>query len=164
MIIRLSKKLSAKIHEPDLPVLPPDANPYLDWHAHLFTFNRAQYIMVTNSASLFSVFMHGAGVTDYGEFIDRLSDTLKDVLHGISADLIFQKIIVPGRKEVRFAKAQDKRIIGSMNDNIQFAKVVLETEEISPYDLSLRMKDYIHLSLGPVYPIEAFLSMKTGGE
>jgi hypothetical protein len=119
---------------------------------------------VTNSVSLFSVFMHGAGVTDYGEFIDRLGDMLKDVLHGISADLIFQKIIVPGMKEVRFAKAQDKRIIGSMNDNISYAKYVLGSEVIGPYGLAILMKDYIHLSLGAVYPVEAFLSMKTSGE
>jgi hypothetical protein len=164
MVIRLSKKLSTKIHEPDLPAIPPDSNPYLDWHAHLFTCNRAQYIMVTNSTSLFSVFMHGAGITDVCEFIDRLNDTLKDVLHGIGADPIFQKIIVQGMKEVRFAKAQDRRVIGSMNDNISFAKYVLGNEGASPYDLSLRMKDYIHLSLGSVYPVEAFLRMKTGGQ
>jgi hypothetical protein len=118
MIIRLSKKLSVKIKEPNLPWLPPDSNPFLDWHAHLFTCNRAQYIMATNSTSLFSVFMHGAGVTDYGEFISRLSDTLKEVLHEIGADLIFHRIIVPGLKDVRFAKSQDRRVIGSMNPKV----------------------------------------------
>jgi hypothetical protein len=51
-----------------------------------------------------------------------------------------------------------------MNDNISFAKYVLSHEAASPYDLSLRMKDYIHLSLGAVYPFEAFLKMKTGEE
>jgi hypothetical protein len=161
MIIRLSKKLSAKIKEPNLPSLPPASNPFLDWHAHLFTCNRAQYIMVTNSTSLFSVFMHGAGVTDYSDFISRLSDTLKEVLHGIGADLIFARVIAPGMREVRFAKSQDRRVIGSMNDSIFFAKDVLGSEEINPYDLSLRMKDYIHLSLEEAYPVRAFLGMKT---
>jgi two-component SAPR family response regulator len=120
--------------------------------------------MVTNSTSLFSVFMHGAGVADYAEFISRLSATLKEVLHGIGADLIFSKVIMPGMREVQFAKAQDRRVIGSMNDNISFAKFVLSNNVASPYDLSLRMKDYIHLSLRALYPVEAFLGMKTGGE
>jgi hypothetical protein len=164
MIVRLSKKLSTKIHEPDLPAILPDSHPYLDWHAHLFICNRAQYIMVTNSTSLFSVFMHGAGVTDSGKFLDRFNDTLKDVLHGIGADPIFQKIIVPGMKGVRFAKAQDKRIISSMNDNIGFAKEVLIDENPSPYDLTFRVNENIHSSTGYVRTTELFLSMKTGGE
>lgn len=163
MIIRLSQKLSKKIKVLDLPVAASHANPFLDWHAHLFTCDRAQYIMATNTASLFSVFMHGAGVTEYGEFIDRLSDTLKDVLHAINADLIFSKVIVPGMKEVRFAKAQDRRVIGSMNDNISFAKYLVRNEGCSPFDLSMRMREYIHLSLG-AYPVQAFLGMKIDGE
>lgn len=48
-----------------------------------------------------------------------------------------------------------------MNDSIFFAKDVLGSEEINPYDLSLRMKDYIHLSLEEAYPVRAFLGMKT---
>jgi hypothetical protein len=67
-------------------------------------------------------------------------------------------------KEIRFAKAQDRRVIGSMNDNISFAKFVLSNNVVSPYDLSIRMKDYIHLSLGSVYPVEAFLGMKKDGD
>jgi hypothetical protein len=120
--------------------------------------------MVTNSRSLFSVFMHGAGVTDFSEFIDRLSDTFKDVLHGIGADLIFQRIIVPGMKEVRFAKAQEKRIISSMNDNVGFAKAVLIDDNISPYELTFEVNKNIHALTGYARTTEVFLSMKTGEE
>lgn len=164
MIIRLSKKLSDKIKEPDLPAIPLHANPFLDWHAHLFTCNRAQYIMVTNCTSLFSVFMFGAGVTDHGVFISRLSDTLKEVLHGIGADLIFHRIIVPGLKDVRFAKSQDRRVIGSMNDNIYLAKWILSEEKISLYNLSVRINGNIHTLTGYAGTTEMFLRMKTGGE
>ena len=132
MICRLSKKLAQKVKKIDLPAIPPHSNPFLDWHAHLFTSNHVQYIMATNSSSLFSVFMYGAGVTNDGEFIFRLTDTLKEVLHGIDADLISYRIIVPGLKNVRFAKSQDRRVIGSMNDNLSFAKFVVGVNERRP--------------------------------
>ena len=160
MIIRPSKRLSEKLKEPALPASPLCANPFLDWHAHLFIHRRAQYIMVSNSASLFSVFMHGAGVTDFTTFYKRMNDTLKDVLHGIGADRIFQEIIAPNSRKVRLAKSQDRRVIGAMNDNIQFAKAVLDDEQISPYDLSFRINKNIHLFLKEGYPVEAFLGMK----
>ena len=202
MIIRPSKKLSKKLKEPNLPALAPAANPFLDWHARLFTHQRAQYIMVSNSASLFSVlknpaasckessipmekkhsysrsltpkqasrnalavgFMHGAGVTDFTTFCERMIDTMKDVLHDIGADLIFQKIIVPGMREIRLAKSQDRRVIGAMNDNIHFAKFVLESEGKNLNHLSSRVNKYIHLFLKEGYPVDAFLGMKAGGE
>jgi|SRR5271157_1494789 hypothetical protein len=164
MIIRLSQKLSKKIKELDLPAVAPHANPFLDWHARLFTHRRAQYIMVSNSTSLFSMFMHGAGVTDFTKFYERMNDTLKDVLHDIGADLIFEKTIVPNSRKVRLAKAQDRRVIGAMNDNIHFAKFVLEKEGKNLHHLSSRVNKYIHLFLKEGYPVEAFLGMKAGGD
>jgi Domain of unknown function (DUF6933) len=41
MIIRLSQKLAKKIKVTPTRVLSPDANPFADWSAHLFTADRA---------------------------------------------------------------------------------------------------------------------------
>jgi hypothetical protein len=59
MVFRLSQKLGKKLKEGTLPSLPPDENPYADWSAHLFTADRTQYIIVTNTKSLYSVVMFG---------------------------------------------------------------------------------------------------------
>jgi len=55
MIFRLSQKLATKLKEGSLPEVPLDENPYADWSAHLFTADRAQYIIVTNTRALYSV-------------------------------------------------------------------------------------------------------------
>lgn len=54
MIFRLSQKLAKKLKVGALPSLPPDQNPYADWSANLFTADRTQYIILTNTQSLYS--------------------------------------------------------------------------------------------------------------
>ena len=58
MILRLSQKLAKKLKEGTLTSLPLDENHYADWSAHLFTADRTQYIIVTNTQSLYSVVMY----------------------------------------------------------------------------------------------------------
>jgi uncharacterized protein DUF6933 len=45
--------LGKKIHLAPARWLPADANPFADWSAHLFTAERVQYLMLTNTASLY---------------------------------------------------------------------------------------------------------------
>jgi hypothetical protein len=162
MIIRFSKMLSEKIHTPNLPTAPTAENPYLDWHATLFRARRNQYIMVSNSKSLFSIFMHGAGITDFNHFFDRMCEMLKYVLCDIKADFIYQRIIAPNTGSICLAKAQDRRIIGSMNEQVFFAKTILYEEEISPFDLSFKVNEFILSTIKYATPKEAFWAMKTG--
>ncbi len=69
MIFRLSNKLNTKIKAGKLSELPLDDNPYTDWSCHLFTAARAQYIIMANTKSLYSVVMFGAGITSDSKFI-----------------------------------------------------------------------------------------------
>ncbi|MCA9261631.1 MAG: hypothetical protein KDA61_20580 [Planctomycetales bacterium] len=71
MILRLTQKLGAKIKAGKLTELPLDENPYADWSGRLFTAARTQYILLSNTASLYSCVMFGAGVTDDSRFIER---------------------------------------------------------------------------------------------
>ena len=49
MILRLSQKLSSKIEAGKLNVMPLDKNPDADWSSHLFTADRIQSMILTNS-------------------------------------------------------------------------------------------------------------------
>ena len=71
MIFRLSQKLNTKIKAGALRALPLDDNPFADWSAHLFVADRTQYILVSNTKSLYSTVMFGKGITDDGHFIER---------------------------------------------------------------------------------------------
>jgi hypothetical protein len=59
MIFRLSQKLNTKIKAGTLPALPLDKNPIADWSAHLFVADRTQYILLSNTKSLYSTVMFG---------------------------------------------------------------------------------------------------------
>ena len=57
MIVRLSGKLAKKIGESPTESLPQDPNPFADWSCHLFRADRVQYILITNTPSLYSMVM-----------------------------------------------------------------------------------------------------------
>jgi hypothetical protein len=59
MILRLSQKLNTKIKAGKLSEMPLDENPYADWSCHLFTADHTQYIILSNTASLYSCVMYG---------------------------------------------------------------------------------------------------------
>ncbi len=103
--------------------------------------------------------MHGAGITNFQRFFERFSDTLRDTLHDLGADLIYQRIIVPDTGSIRLAKAQDKKIIGSMNEHIFYAKDTLDMLDMNPYDLGFKVNEYILSIIKYASPKEAFLGM-----
>lgn len=75
MIFHLSQKLNAKIKAGRLVELPMDENPFADWSGHLFTIGRTQYILVSNTKSLFSTVILDKGINESSSpmIISRLS-------------------------------------------------------------------------------------------
>ena len=57
MILRLSQKLAKKLKAGKLTDMPLDDNLFADWSCHLFTADRTQYIILSNTASLYSCVM-----------------------------------------------------------------------------------------------------------
>ncbi len=53
MIFRLSQKLNAKIKAGTLKTLPLGENPFADWSAALLVADRTQYILLSNTKSLY---------------------------------------------------------------------------------------------------------------
>ena len=64
MILRLSSKLATKIKVTPKAVLPLEANLLADWSGHLFTADRTQYLVLTNTASLYSAIAYARGMTN----------------------------------------------------------------------------------------------------
>ena len=135
MIFRLSQKLSTKIKAGKLLGEPPHDNPFADWSAHLFVADRTQYILVSNTRSLYSVVMYGQGVTDDDLFIKRALDNLREGLEADGHLSVYRTFIAPSSGLVRFAKASDRAVTGSMNELIASAKALLIMDELSPFDV-----------------------------
>jgi hypothetical protein len=148
VIFRLSQKLTQKLKEDSLPAVPLDQNPYADWSAHLFTADRAQYIIVANTRSFYSVVMYGKGITDYSEFIDRALSSLREFMEADGLAFVYQRRIAPTSGSVRFAKALDRTATGSMNELVKFAKFWLEEGELSPFDIGFKLNDVLLSAIG----------------
>ena len=165
MILRLSQKLAKKLGEGNLPSLPLDENAYADWSANLFTADRAQYIIVANTKALYSVVMYGKGISDSSEFISRALSTLREFMEDDGQSFVYQRLIAPTSGNVRFAKALDRSVTGSINELVKFAKVWLEEGEISPHDVGFKLNDVLLSALACTKsdsygkPREAFKSL-----
>jgi hypothetical protein len=159
MIIRLTSTLANKIKESDLPLLPADPNPFADWAARLFTADRAQYILITNSASLYSVVIYGRGVTDDNALLHGMTDMMREVMEKDGFRLIYEKQVAPQAARVSFSKALSRSVTGSMNDLVFQAKWHLIRDELSPYDVSFRLNETPMSYLKYRHPRDAFQSM-----
>jgi hypothetical protein len=59
-------------NRPNLPLLPPHPNPFGGREARLFTADRVQYILMTDSVSVYSVVTRvGEGVTNDNDLIHK---------------------------------------------------------------------------------------------
>lgn len=139
MIIRLSQKLGQKIKVSPRESLPQHENPYADWSAHLFTAGRTQYVIVTNTVSLYSRVMYGRGMTSDSQFLDRVLGGLGEFMVDDGLEFLYRRFVAPSAQSIRFSKALNRSVTGSMNDLVQHVKFVLAEEEMSPYDISFEL-------------------------
>ena len=149
MIFRLSQKLAKKLNEGNLPAVPLDDNPYADWSAHLFMVARTQYIIVANTRALYSVVMYGKGITDYGEFISRALSALREFMEDDGQSFVYQRLIAPTTASVKFAKALDRSVTGSINELVKFATFYLESDEMSLHEVGFKLNDVLLSALAP---------------
>jgi hypothetical protein len=143
MILRLSQKLSTKIKAGTLKPMPLDDNPYADWTCHLFTADRTQYILVSNTQSLYSCVLYGKGITNDYPFVQRVLSSLREFMADDGQSFIYQKFVAPSSGTVSFAKALDRSVTGSMNDLIGHATAWLEFGDITPHDLGFGLNDIL---------------------
>lgn len=71
MIFRLTQKLCTRIKAGRLGEMPLDQKPYADWSCRLFRAERTQYVILSNTPSLYSCAMLGKGITNDSVFIER---------------------------------------------------------------------------------------------
>ncbi|MFA6293966.1 MAG: hypothetical protein WC637_19415 [Victivallales bacterium] len=158
MIFRITDKLAKKIKESPQKSLPPAESPYLDWTANLFCFNRVQYVIVSNTQSLYSIIMYAKGINDYSIFINYVLSDMGNFMVEDGNEFIFSRLIAPNAKVICFSKPEGKRVIGSMNNLIYLAESHLE-ENFSPHETACRINKAPMGLLKYVQPCEAFKTM-----
>jgi hypothetical protein len=141
----------------------------VDWSGHLFRVRRTEYILLSNTRSLYSVLMFGKGITGRGRFIDRGLESIRETLQLDGLESAFQRFIVPAWKNVAFARALNRSVTGSMNELVYTACVWLEEEECSLVEAASRLNNTLLSMLGGLTgtgygkPREAFQALSADG-
>ncbi|MEI7685083.1 MAG: hypothetical protein WCL32_08655 [Planctomycetota bacterium] len=141
MNFRLTQKLNAKIKAGPLKALPLDENRFADWSASLFVAGRVQFVLVTNTKSLYSMLMLAKGITDDGLFTDRALSDLREFVIADGQEVAFRRHVVPATSSVRFAKALNRSVTGSMNELVRIATFFLEVRGLSPMEVSTEIDE-----------------------
>jgi hypothetical protein len=152
-----------------LRALPPHENPLADWSAHLFVAGRTHYLLLSNTRSLYSTVLYGKGVTTDSHFSGRSLGGLREFLEADGQAFAYRRHIAPAAASVRFAKALDRSVTGSMNDLLRHATYWLAGGDQSPFDVGFRLNDIPMSALasgGSPYgkPREAFRALAGGVE
>jgi len=168
MILRLSQKLCTKIKAGSLKTMPVDDNPFADWSAHLFDVNRSQFIIVSNTKSLYSTVFLGKGIASDGQFIERALGSIREFMQDDGQEFVYRRFIVPASGTVTFAKALNRSVMGSMNDLINHAKAWLSDGDLSPHDVGFKLNNVLVSAIAPSEkakygrPREAFKDLMNG--
>jgi hypothetical protein len=138
MILRLSHKLNTMIKAGRLGEMPLDDNPYADWSCHLFAVGKTQYIIMSNTKSLYSCVMYGKGITNDDRFIERTLNTIREFMVDDGQAFVYQRFIAPSAATVSFAKALNRSVTGSMNDHVQASKFYF-ADDMAPNEIGFRL-------------------------
>jgi len=160
VIFRLSQKLAKKIKEAPSQSLPLDRNPFADWSCHLFTAERTQFIILANTPSLYSAVMYGRGIANDGQFIGRALDCIREFMVHDGQEFLYRKFVAPTSGTVRFSKALNRSVTGSMNDLIRCGTLWLTERDLSPFDTSFKLNKMPMSLLKYGNPREAFKALK----
>ena len=168
MILRLSQKLCTKIKAGALPTMPLDENPFADWSAHLFIVDRTQYILLTNTKSLYSTVMIGQGITNDSRFIERALRSIREFMEQDGQAAIYDRCIASATESVQFAKALSRAVTGSMNELVMLSTDALTSGEVSPQTVGFELNNFLLSAIAPDKsdkygrPREAFQAMVSG--
>jgi len=159
MILRITQKLGKKIKVIPSECLPPDKNPFADWSAHIFTAERVQHIILTNTQSLFSVVMYGRGIADQAKFTEQALNCLHEFMTAEGLESLYHLCVLPDTTTVLYSRIGNRHVLGSMNDLISQAKMDIVEGGRELYDVAVRLNETPLSMLDYGHPRKAFLSM-----
>lgn len=147
MIFRLSQRLNQKLKTGTLEDLPLHQNPFADWSCHTFPANRRQYILLSNTKSLYSCVMPAKGVTNQKQFAENALNCIRDFTADDANQWAFRKFIAPEMETVQFAKSLNRSVTSSMNQLVDCAQGLLLECQMLPHEVGFKLKDFLLSSI-----------------
>lgn len=128
MILRLSDKMSKRIGLRPIESLPLSANPFADWSSHVFAVGRSEYILSTNTATLYSVIYEARGIKGETAFRSNMLAQLRAAMIDDGFEFHYKRLIDVESDTVSYSKAFSRSVIGSMNDMVEMATFSIEVQ------------------------------------
>lgn len=141
MILRLPKTLNARLGGGPLAALASHANPLLDWSVRAFAVVKTEYLLLSNTRSLYSVVLDGVAGETRNQSAERVAGAVGGILDGagrlanVGSDLTAES--------VRFAKALNRSVTGSMNELVAYAEWMLADDDLSVPEVGVRLNDLL---------------------
>lgn len=152
--------LAARLKLRDLELSASASSPYLDWSAHTFVAMRYRYLIVANSASLFSIVVPQVGVTSADAFIRIVGSAMQRYLQECGRGALLTKHIAPHLGTVVFGRFTDRGVMGSVNDYVYTARNYLIPDGLSPVEVADQLNHtpmfYLEKVGRDVFPDRAF--------
>jgi len=162
MIIRLTAKLGKKVGFSPIDSCRPDIDPFLDWVGHLFTAQRTQYIILSNTASLYSIIMPGRGVSNEKKLVRQGMSNMEEFMVKDGFEFIFRRQIAPYCRTIILSKVTDKKVLGSIVEMVREAQFWLIERDLSPFEAASKINTTIFSYLRYNHPKEVFAQLKPG--
>ena len=159
LIFRVTKKLAKKIKIIPAVAQPPHNDPFLDWTANLFMVSRWQCIILTNSASLYSVVIPGRGVPNEKAFVGQSLKALRKSMAFEGLASFYDIHIASYNDRITFCKAGDRRVLGSMNELVFQARCDLLERGYPLAQVNQRLNRIPMSKLKCLYSIEELLAL-----
>ncbi|NLY02695.1 MAG: hypothetical protein GXY83_42115 [Rhodopirellula sp.] len=144
----MSERLRTQIKAGPLSASGLDEEPYADWSARVFTADREKYILLSHTRSLYSVVMFGHDITRDDVFIRHALDSLREFMTDDGLGLIYMNFIAPASASVRFCKALNRSITGSMNELETVARHYLDSGDWAPFDVGFKLNETLLSAIG----------------
>lgn len=136
MIIRLSNDMQKKVGLRLSEAAAPSSDFLQDWTLHLFLCRGRQFIIITNSISLFSTVLAGKGIQSGKTLVRELFPVLVQVHEAMGLGSASAKLKGVDANQVTFSKVGNRALTGSMNDIILYARSIMEEEPVSLEDIA----------------------------
>jgi hypothetical protein len=165
MILRLPQTMNTRLGGGPLAATVSHANPLLDWSVRAIAAGTKAYVLLSNTRSLYSVILDGVPDETRTQLAERVAGAVGTILDGTSRLAGVGNELAP--ESVRFAKALDRSVTGSMNELVAYAEVLLAGGDLSVSEVGVRLNDLLLSALaraGEKYctPREAFAALIAG--
>jgi len=158
MFLECTKKLADTLKIRLFDITPLRREPFYEWHANVFVFNRRKGLIMMNNQTRYCVVLYGL---KQEHFKDIRQITLSAIAQIFLAEGFSKKAVVHYINhcgDVVFAKTHDRSVLSQMNDMVYLTTCWLENylpaSEVCMVDLSMKLGGVPLRSLKYTFPID----------